>query len=81
MKKTKKAAMIIVCVLLLLLIADCAASIFIYEQNFGCRYDTYEPMMMHLEDFEGLERTEYKFQSDKGQMLTGYLYTHGLDRK
>ena len=81
MKKTKKAAMIIVCVLLLLLIAGCAASIFIYEQNFGCRYDTYEPMMMHLEDFEGLERTEYKFPSDKGQMLTGYLYTHGLDRK
>ncbi|WP_029409348.1 alpha/beta hydrolase, partial [Treponema pedis] len=30
-----------------------------------------------VEDFEGLQRTKYEFSSDKGQMLTGYMYSAG----
>ena len=66
--------------MILLLIAGLwILSVNIYNENFNCRFDSYEPMMLYLDDFEGLERTKYEFASDKGQKLTGYLYSASAD--
>ena len=59
----------------------CALGIYIYNQNFNRRFESYEPLMQRPEDFEGLERMRYQFPSDKGQMLTGYLYSTGNEPK
>ena len=37
--------------------------------------------MLYLDDFEGLQRIQYQFPSDKGQMLTGYLYSSGKEQR
>ena len=70
------------CALIVLLIAGIwTLSVVIYNENFNKRFETYEPLMLHPEDFDGLERTRYQFASDKGQMLTGYAYSAGEDPK
>ena len=46
----------------------------IYNDNFDKRFTSYEPYMLKVSDFDGLERTRYEFASDKGQKLTGWLY-------
>ncbi len=46
----------------------------VYNDNFGVRFTSYEPLAWEVEDFEGLMRDKYTFASDKGQMLTGYKY-------
>ena len=56
-------------------------SVFIYDRNFGKRFESYGPLMLQPEDFDGLQRTRYRFPSDKGQILTGYLYSTGEDPK
>lgn len=33
--------------------------------------------MLHVDDFDGLQCAKYKFSSDKGQKLTGYMYSSG----
>ena len=48
-----------------------------YDENFNVRGDSYEPLMLRVEDFEGLNCKEYSFDSDKGQKLAGYLYSVG----
>ena len=53
-----------------------ALSVYIYDQNFNKRFESYAPFRLRTEDFDGLEQTKYQFASDKGQMLTGYLYSH-----
>lgn len=81
MKKTKSKKKIIgivlLAVLLLLIAGWWAFSVYMYDQNFNRRFTSYEPLMLRLGDFDGLERTKYEFPSDKGQMLTGYLYQAG----
>ena len=78
MKKTIKIILIIFFALVLLAIGGLwGLAIYIYNENFNQRFESYEPQMLRKEDFDGLERTKYKFPSDKGQMLTGYLYSHG----
>ncbi len=52
-----------------------------YDENFNVRGDSYEPLMLRLEDFSGLSCTEYTFPSDDGQMLAGYLYGVGENQK
>lgn len=47
----------------------------IYHMQFNRRFESYEPLMLYPEDFEGLRCERYRFPSDKGQMLTGYLYS------
>ena len=37
--------------------------------------------MFKVEDFEGLKCTNYKFSSDKGQMLMGYWYSAGSKQR
>lgn len=49
-------------------------SVIIYNENFNRRFESYEPYMRHVEDFDRLWRTKYEFSSDKGQKLTGYMY-------
>ena len=51
-----------------------------YDENFNVRGDSYEPLMLRVEDFEGLNCKEYSFESDKGQMLAGYLYSAGEEQ-
>ena len=78
----KKKFGIAVCILLVLLvIADCILTVYVYDDNFNKRFESYEPLTLNVEDFEGLERIRFQFPSDKGQMLTGYLYSSGWEQK
>ncbi|MBQ7965204.1 MAG: alpha/beta fold hydrolase [Ruminococcus sp.] len=80
--KTKKIIISIICVLLVLIIGGMWwLSVAIYNDNFNKRFESYEPYMYYVEDFDGLQRTQYKFESNKGQQLTGYMYSHGSDQK
>ena len=79
LKKPVKIILIIVGVLLVLLIAAALIlpkplAMSVYNDNFGVRFTTYEPLSWSIEDFDGLMRDKYTFASDKGQMLTGYKY-------
>ena len=87
MGKTKRIIRTIIIVLIVLVIvcviATAGLSVYIYDQNFNCRFDTYEPLSASLDDFDGLSRTKYEVESDKGQKLAGYMYTadtepHGI---
>lgn len=46
----------------------------VYNDNFNVRFTTYGPFACDIEDFDGLMRDKYTFESDKGQVLTGYKY-------
>lgn len=79
--KKKKTLIIILCTVALLLVFGMwALTVYIYNANFNQRFESYEPRMLRLDDFDGLERIRYEFPSDKGQMLTGYLYSFGEDQ-
>ena len=72
----KKILLIILCTLIVLFVAGMwYLSVAIYNENFNQRFTTDEALSFYLEDFEGLKRTQYKFPSNKGQMLTGYMYS------
>ena len=84
MKKRRSKIKIVVGILLgvlvLLIIGWGAFCVWIYNDNFNVRGDSYEPYMLRIEDFDGLQCTEYRFPSDKGQSLAGYLYQVGEDQ-
>ena len=73
-KKSRIIAIIIAIILLVMVIGNGVLTIVIYNQNFNVRGDSYEPLMLYVEDFEGLSRTQYEFTSDRGQKIAGYLY-------
>ena len=74
--RRKKILAIVFCVLAVLIAAgDWILTVIIYNENFNQRFESYEPLMRYVEDFDGLRRTKYEFTSNKGQKLTGYLYT------
>ncbi|MBO4864057.1 MAG: alpha/beta fold hydrolase [Eubacterium sp.] len=82
-KKRSKKKIILIILLSLLLIMFIAWWIFcvyMYNSNFNIRGDSYEPIMLRVEDFEGLQCKEYSFTSDKGQKLAGYLYSSGEEQ-
>lgn len=60
--------------------ADWILSVSVYNDNFGQRFESYEPLMLRVDDFDGLERTKYEFSSDKGQTLVGYMYQSGEEQ-
>ena len=62
-------------VVALSIIGDWALTVIIYNENFNKRFESYEPLMRYVEDFDGLQRTKYEFVSNKGQKLTGYMYS------
>ena len=77
-RSIKKIILVIfLCVIILLTGGWWAFCVNIYNENFNQRFETYEPYMFHVDDFNGLQRKEYRFPSDKGQMLAGYLYSAG----
>ena len=86
MKKALKITLIIVGVLVVLLVL---AGIFappiiadaVYKDNFGQRFETYEPTARSVDEFEGLNVEEYTFESDKGQKLAGYKYYRETEPK
>ena len=71
----KKILVIAACVLFAVLAGSAILSEVQYAKHFGSRFDTIQPINQRVEFFEGLERTKYTFPSNKGQMLTGYLYS------
>ena len=83
--KSRRKSLILVLIILIVRISsgDWALSVLISNANFDHRFESYEPFMRYVDDFEGLQRTKYEFVSDQGQKLTGYLYTseenpHGI---
>ena len=79
LKKVAKIILIILGVILILIIIAALIlpkplAMSVYNDNFGVRFTTYEPLAWELEDFEGLMRDKHTFESDKGQVLTGYKY-------
>ncbi len=79
MSKKVKIVLIILTVifallLLTILILPKPLAMSVYNDNFGKRFTTYEPLAWSIEDFDGLLRDKYTFPSDKGQKLTGYKY-------
>lgn len=82
-KSSKKKIIIsVVCCLIVLIIGGMwGLSVMIYNENFDKRFESYKPYMYYVDDFDGLKRTQYKFESDKGQMLTGYMYSSGDNQK
>ena len=72
--KKKKAVIIVMIVLLVLNIADCVLTIAIYKENFDRRFTT-DDMYSRAEDYKDLIAQRYEFESDKGQKLTGYMYS------
>lgn len=81
-KKKKKIFIIIALIVVLLLIAgDWILSVMIYNENFNRRFESYEPQMLYVDDYDGLQRTKYEFASDKGQKLIGYMYSAGENQR
>ena len=78
-KKSKKKIVLItvLVIILLMMIGWWAFCVKLYNENFNVRGDSYQPLMLRIEDFDGLNCTEYTFPSDQGQMLAGYLYSAG----
>ncbi len=64
---------------LLLFILPFGLAVFIYEDNFGDRYELYAPTARRIDDFEGLNSQRYTFESNKGQTLVGYKYHKTLE--
>ncbi len=76
--KKKKIVLIIVSIMIVLIIAgDWVLSVIIYNEYFNQRFESYEPLMLYVDDFDDLQRTKYEFSSNKGQKLTGYMYSSG----
>ena len=82
-RRSKKRIILIAlaCVLILLVGGWWAFSVHMYNENFDKRFESYEPLALRVEDFEGLRRMKYEFPSDKGQMLTGYMYSAGTGQR
>ena len=81
MRRSRKILIILLCVILLAVGAWGVFCVKIYDENFNVRGDSFAPLMLRLEDFDGLACTEYTFPSDRGQKLAGYLYSAGEDQK
>ena len=78
--KKKIALIVLLSLIVLILIGWWFFCVYMYNANFDISADSYEPLMLHVEDFEGLKCKEYPFPSDKGQILAGYLYSNGEDQ-
>ncbi len=82
--KTKVKRIIAICVagFLVLSIAFLWTCLLIaYSENFCQRFTSYEPKMLRVEDYKGLARSRYDFNSNKGQRLAGYWYYNLEDKE
>ena len=75
-KKNWKAVIrdIVITLIVLAIAGFVLISVTTYDLYFDVRQESDEAFLLRVEDFEGLSRTGYRFASDKGQMLQGYLY-------
>lgn len=73
-KKTKIIVTVCIVLILLALLLPLLLSVNIYQSNFGGRYETAPWMMRNLDEFNGLNREQYSFNSNDGQNLIGYKY-------
>lgn len=73
--KTKIILGIISVFLVIVLVIPFAVTVFVYEDNFGKRFQSNDNLMYSIEDFDGLNMDTVTFTSNKGQKLTGYLYS------
>lgn len=70
--KKKKIFFIILSIVVTLIIAgDWILTVMVYNENFNQRFESYEPLMLYVDDFDGLHRTKYEFSSNEGQKLAG----------
>lgn len=54
--KKKKILFIVLFVVAVLIIAgDWALTVTVYNENFNQRFESYEPLMLYVDDFEGLQ--------------------------
>ena len=60
-RKSKKKIILVIllCVIILMIIAWWAFCVKMYNDNFNVRGDSYEPLMLKVEDFDGLNCKEY----------------------
>ena len=67
--KSKKKILIIVfsVIIALILAGDWALSVKIYNENFDQRFESDEPFMQYVDDFDGFQRTKYEFVSNNGK--------------
>lgn len=80
-KKKKILFLILSIVIALIIVGDWALSVMVYNENFNLRFESYEPLMFYVDDFDGLQRTKYEFSSNKGQKLAGYMYSSGENQR
>ena len=81
-RSKKKVVLIVLLSIIVLLIGGWWALVVnIYNENFDISGKSYEPLMLRVEDFEGLKCSEFSFPSNKGQMLSGYLYSNGDEQR
>lgn len=80
-KKKKIALIVIACIVVVLIAGLWIFSVYMYNLNFDRRIESYAPQAYRVEDFEDLHRTGYKFASNKGQQLQGYMYRSGDEQK
>jgi hypothetical protein len=73
----KRFLLISILCLLITVILWIGIALGLYGLYFGRRSECRPAMMRHVYEFDGLERTRYEFLSDKGQTLTGYMYSAG----
>ncbi len=74
--KKKTAVIIIICILsAIFLVIMPVLSVFVYNDNFGKRFETAEWMAYSVSDFKDLKVEECTFSSDDGQKLAGYKYS------
>ena len=80
--KKKRILFAVLSIIAILIIAgDWALTVMVYNENFNRRFESYEPLMLYVDDFDGLQRTKYEFTSNKGQKLTGYMYSSGGNQR
>ncbi|MBQ9691500.1 MAG: alpha/beta fold hydrolase [Eggerthellaceae bacterium] len=58
-----------------------AYAVHIYNDSVVAHLNSYKPLMLHVEDYEGLTCDDYTFESDKGQKLQGYMYSAGENQR
>ena len=63
--KKRKILFIILSIVVTLIIAgDWILTVMVYNENFNQRFESYEPLMLYVDDFDGLHRTKYEFSSN-----------------
>ena len=80
--KKKKIFFIVLSIVAVLIIAgDWVLTVMVYNENFNQRFESYEPLIRYVDDFDGLQRTKYEFSSNEGQKLAGYMYSSGENQR